>query len=97
MALSLDFAFEGFRTIRERPRLIFLWGAVVLTGHLVAATSLIHYAGPAMAHIQKGVKPSDADLTETLVEQSLPGIALGLTAYLIVGAILGAAAIRAAA
>ncbi|ESQ91728.1 hypothetical protein ABAC460_05150 [Asticcacaulis sp. AC460] len=97
MALSLDFAFEGFRTIRERPRLILLWGAVALTGHAVAVASLIHRAGPSIMQMQalQGSAPADAQRLEG-VAAGLPGVALFFTVYLITGAILATAAARAA-
>lgn len=100
MALSLDFAFEGFRTIRERPRLILLWGAVALVGHACAVAALIYYAGPSMKQFQAlqlaGATPADAQSLQGAVEKGLSGVALFLTAYLITGAILATAAARAA-
>ena len=44
MALPFDFAFEGFRIIRERPKLIAFWGVVSLFGYGVMAFILIALA-----------------------------------------------------
>jgi len=49
MNLTFDFAFEGFRIIRERPKLIAFWGAITLFGYGVMSLIMVHMAGPAVA------------------------------------------------
>ncbi len=46
MALPLDFAFEGFRLIRARPRLLIPWGTVALFGYGLAFMMLVATIGP---------------------------------------------------
>ncbi|ESQ80478.1 hypothetical protein [Asticcacaulis sp. YBE204] len=45
MALSVDFAFEGFRIIRERPILTAWWGVVLLAGIVLSTALLMSVAG----------------------------------------------------
>lgn len=46
MNLTFDFAFEGFRIIRERPKLIAFWGAVTLVGYGIISLIMVQVAGP---------------------------------------------------
>ncbi|HTM83187.1 hypothetical protein [Asticcacaulis sp.] len=46
MNLTFDFAFEGFRIIRERPKLIAFWGAITLFGYGVMSLIMVQVAGP---------------------------------------------------
>ncbi len=60
MPLSMDFAFEGFRIIRERPKLIPFWGLVLLIGNSLMTFLVVAIAGPAMEHmytVVPGVDP----------------------------------------
>ncbi len=49
MNLTFDFAFEGFRIIRERPKLIAFWGVITLFGYGVMSLIMVHVAGPELA------------------------------------------------
>ncbi len=60
MPLSMDFAFEGFRIIRERPKLIPFWGLVLLIGNGLITFLMVAIAGPAFEHmatVVPGVDP----------------------------------------
>jgi len=48
MKLTFDFAFEGFRLIRERPKLIAFWGAITLFGYGLMSLIMVYYAGPSL-------------------------------------------------
>ncbi|EGF90326.1 putative membrane protein [Asticcacaulis biprosthecium C19] len=50
--LNIDFAFEGFRIIRERPWLIPVWGVVLLIFSFASTAALIQFAGPALAELE---------------------------------------------
>ena len=52
MPLSLDFAFEGFRIIREKPKLILFWGLVLLIGGTLAEVLMVAIAGPDIERMQ---------------------------------------------
>lgn len=60
MALPLDFALEGFRLIRARPRLIALWGVVTLFGYGLAFIMFVATAGPVQPILAgAGMHPPD--------------------------------------
>ncbi|MBW8734334.1 MAG: hypothetical protein JF571_08525 [Asticcacaulis sp.] len=66
MGLPLDFAFEGFRLIRARPRLIALWGIITLFGYGIAFLMYVATTGPILPTITAaGLHPSDT-ISETL-------------------------------
>ncbi|EGF90328.1 putative membrane protein [Asticcacaulis biprosthecium C19] len=99
MALPFDFAFEGFRIIRERPRLILIWGAVALVGNGLMLAVVIHLAGPVLAQLM----PLMADRTTAedpatveLASKILPAMAAYAAMELVLGAVLATAAARAA-
>ncbi|ESQ76385.1 hypothetical protein [Asticcacaulis sp. AC402] len=100
MALSLDFAFEGFRSIRERPKLILFWGAVSLAGSLLALSLLIGVSGPSLAQMMalaaaSGTTPDPQAMVGPL-EGALPGMALFAAVNMVTNAILATAAARSA-
>lgn len=60
MGLPLDFALEGFRLIRARPRLITLWGVVTLFGYGLAFVMFVATAGPVQPILAgAGMHPPD--------------------------------------
>ncbi|MFT4075377.1 MAG: hypothetical protein QM647_07565 [Asticcacaulis sp.] len=60
MNLTFDFAFEGFRIIRERPKLIAFWGAITLFGYGVMSLIMVHVAGPQiMAFVKMIIAQAD--------------------------------------
>lgn len=59
MPLSMDFAFEGFRIIRERPKLIPFWGLVLLIGNGIITFLMVAIAGPAFEHMSTVVPGVD--------------------------------------
>ena len=97
MALSLDFAFEGFRLIHERPRLLWLWGAVALIGNGLAAVLFVGMAGPVVESLlHSGAGVLDAQRLTTLLLRAAPGVLASAAVLLITSAILTAAICRAA-
>ncbi|MBW8881399.1 MAG: hypothetical protein JF615_08260 [Asticcacaulis sp.] len=58
--LSIDFAFEGFRIIRQRPGLILAWGLVLLIGNAVAWGCALPLAWPVLKPFTEGTPfPTD--------------------------------------
>jgi hypothetical protein len=53
MNLTFDFAFEGFRIIRERPKLMAFWGAITLFGYGVMSLIMVQVAGPELMAFNK--------------------------------------------
>ncbi|MDI7774602.1 hypothetical protein [Asticcacaulis sp. EMRT-3] len=95
MPLSFEFAFEGFRIIRERPKLIAFWGAVALLGNAVILLLMVGMAGPAFMSFYKllGQHP-DPVLAATLSEQIAPAFLACLPVYVVMSAILTCAICR---
>ncbi len=96
MTLSLDFAFEGFRILRKRPRLLWLWGFVTLLGKGVGALLLVATSGGAVEGlIHLAESGGDATQTWPLVVRAAPGLLAMQAASVTTSAILAAAAARA--
>ncbi|HVZ29698.1 MAG TPA: hypothetical protein VG839_04850 [Asticcacaulis sp.] len=96
MALTFDFAFEGFRTIRERPKLILFWGATALFGNGLAVLVLVAFSGPALATmISIGTKPVEEAFARQLLGEIMPGIGAWLPVQLLTLAVINGAVCRA--
>ena len=96
MALSLEFAFEGFRILRRRPRLLVLWGVVTLLGHGLAAVLFVALSGaPIESLIHLGLT-GDVATIERLAAQAAPGMLAGRLVILVTTAIVTAAICRVA-
>jgi hypothetical protein len=65
MALTTQFAFEGFRIIRERPILIVWWGIVLFFGSILTTGLMMNMAGPEFNMVIQRQMPTDqAGITE---------------------------------
>lgn len=96
MALTFDFALEGFRTIRERPKLILFWGAASLFGNGLAGLVLVALIGPALATAMSiGQKQVEAAFALSLLRDMLPGFAAWLPIQLLTSAVINGAVCRA--
>jgi len=96
MGLQLDFAFEGFRLIRARPKLILLWGVVTLFGYGTAAMVLVAIAGPVFSiALGAGVRPPDS-ISEATTQQALAGLLSAAPIWLLTQAVMACAVCRAA-
>lgn len=95
MALSVDFAFEGFRIIRERPSLIGWWGAVLLVALILSTALLMSVAGPEWNTFIQGQLPSDPEKTAELLIRLGPAYLLALMITLIFSAVITCAVYRA--
>lgn len=96
MNLTFDFAFEGFRIIRERPKLIAFWGAITLFGYGVMSLIMVHMAGPAVAQafamFQSG--KLDPATLNSLNQQIAPAILLCAPVYILMSSVLVCAVCR---
>jgi hypothetical protein len=95
MALPLDFAFEGFRLIRARPRLLALWGIATLFGYGLAAVMFVATFGPLQPLIANAsLHPIDT-LSESAEQQFLLVIFSVAPILLLTDAVLACAVCRA--
>jgi len=96
MNLTFDFAFEGFRIIRERPKLIAFWGAITLFGYGVMSLIMVHMAGPAVAQafamFQSG--KLDPATLNSLNQQIAPAVLLCAPVYILMSSVLVCAVCR---
>ncbi len=99
MPLSLDFAFEGFRIIREKPKLILFWGLVLLIGGVLSQVLMVGIAGPDMERFQAVVNAHDANGLMNLTRTASPNLTAAFLAILpielLTNAILSCAVFRA--
>lgn len=95
MASSVDFAFEGFRIIRERPILILWWGAVLLVALILSTALLMSVAGPEWNALIQGQLPNDPEKAGELVVRLGPAYLLALMVTLVFSAIITCAIYRA--
>lgn len=94
MNLTFDFAFEGFRLIRERPKLIAYWGALTLLWWGAMWAIMVSVAGPALANLMK-MTTYDPALITALSEQLMPAVFLCAPIYVVMSSILICAICRA--
>jgi hypothetical protein len=94
MNLTFDFAFEGFRLIRERPKLIAFWGALTLLWWGAMWCIMITMAGPSLAILMK-MTSYDPQVIQTLTEQLLPALGVCAPIYVVMSSILVCAICRA--
>lgn len=99
MALTIDFAFEGFRVIREKPRLILIWGLarLVLAGLFGAAAwyGVKTYA-PQIQQVFTSIQTKDPQVMLGILGTFIV-VYLGVIAVaLVIGAIFNCALFRAA-
>ncbi|ADU12920.1 hypothetical protein [Asticcacaulis excentricus] len=95
MASSVDFAFEGFRIIRERPILIAWWGAVLLVALILSTALLMSVAGPEWNALIQGQVPNEPEKAAELLVRLGPAYVLALMVTLVFSAIITCAVYRA--
>ncbi len=98
MSLSTDFAFEGFRVIRQRPLLILYWGiaALVITG--LAQIYLMPQYAPLLDQFTAATKATpqpDPAVLAPIISQLLPFYAIMMVLTLIFNAVINCAVYRA--
>jgi len=98
MNLTFDFAFEGFRIIRERPKLIAFWGAITLFGYGVMSLIMVYMAGPALAQALSMIRSGKMDPATlgALNLQITPAILFCAPVYILMSSVLACAVCRAA-
>ncbi len=67
MKLSIDFAFEGFRIVRQRPFVILLWGFVLLIGMVLGYGSFFAMAGSQLLPLIDAIKAGENANHEQIV------------------------------
>ncbi|MGA9657608.1 MAG: hypothetical protein WBQ60_00705 [Asticcacaulis sp.] len=98
MKLTFDFAFEGFRLIRQRPILLAFWGALSLAGYSLMTWILVQQAGVPLSELMTmfaaGTQP-DPMAAATLMQAIIPAFLLCLPVYILMSSILMCAIYRA--
>ena len=95
MALPLDFAFEGFRLIRGRPRLLALWGIAGLFGYGLASVMFVATFGPLQPLIAAAsLHPLDT-VSDAAEQQLLLALISVIPIWLLTDAVLACAVCRA--
>jgi len=89
MTLSLEFAFEGFRIIRQRPKLILFWGAFSFLGYGALALLLIGKGGMALNDAGRlmSTSSSDPQAAVAAMQQVMPALRANLPLYALLAAI----------
>lgn len=96
MPLPLDFALEGFRILRARPKLIAFWGVVSLFGYGLCVLILVALLGPyqpAIAALKQA--PADSAASGVVSAQILAALAACVPVYALTSAVLNCAICRA--
>ncbi len=99
MKLSLDFAFEGFRIIRQRPMVILYWGILALIGNSITMYTFEALAGPALRQMQTMSATSPSTPAEVMamlsvLGQTLPGYGVMIPIALVMNAVQSCAVFR---
>jgi hypothetical protein len=95
MPLSLDFAFEGFRIIREKPKLILFWGLVLLIGSGVAELVVVAMGGPSLERLSAMAPTADPTLLLPLYMKVIQAYGVALPLIVVTQAVTACAAYRA--
>jgi len=100
MPLSLDFAFEGFRIIREKPKLVAFWGLALLISGGLMQLLMVAIAGPDLDRLQAILQPPfDPKAFVSLMQRASPAftaaMAVTLPIQLVTNAVLSCAVFRA--
>lgn len=98
MKLSIDFAFEGFRIVRQHPMVVLAWGIISLIGNGLALFALMAMAGPAFQELlQMNGNPAaaqDPQAVFALFNKLLPAYAVVILVSVLLGAIIACAVFR---
>lgn len=96
-ALPLNFCLEGFRLIRQNPRLIAFWGTVTLFGNGVAILLAVALAGPSLQSLGKSIADAQMqpELLAMLLQSAMPGIGVFLVISAVTAGVIAAAVCRA--
>jgi hypothetical protein len=99
MALNTDFAFEGFRIIRQKPVLIAYWGLSSLVMQILVMATLVPLIGPYWSSFEAMTSSPQANpaMILELYAKMAPGFVLIMLISLTLGAILMCGVYRAAA
>ncbi|HVZ29697.1 MAG TPA: hypothetical protein VG839_04845 [Asticcacaulis sp.] len=98
MKLSIDFAFEGFRIVRQKPQVVLAWGVISLIGNGLALYALMAMAGPAFQDLMKmqgsAAATQDPQAVLAVFAKLLPAYGVMILVAVIMGAIITCAVFR---
>lgn len=94
MPVPLDFALEGFRILRARPKLLAFWGAISLFGYGLCVLILVALLGPYQQAI-RAISTASVNDAQTVSMQILTALAISAPVYILTSAVLNCAVCRA--
>ncbi len=95
--LPLDFAFEGFRIIRQSPSVIPFWGLVALVGYIANKAIMQAMAGTAMQDLEASSRTHDMTAMVAALTKLLPAFGVLVPLGIVINAFLCCAVFRAVA
>ena len=97
LPLPLNFCLEGFRLIRQRPKLILFWGIITLFGNGVGIGVAVALVGPALQSLVQALTAGDAkpEAVGRLLSSAMPGISVAVILSTLAGSVVTAAVCRA--
>jgi len=93
--LPLEFAFEGFRIVRQSPSVIPFWGVVALAGYIANTAVMQAMAGNAMQDLEAASRGHDMAAMMTALARLLPAYGVLVPLGIVMNAILSCAVFRA--
>ncbi len=95
--LPIDFAFEGFRIIRQSPAVIPFWGVVALAGYLANTAIMQAMAGTALQDLEAASRGHDMAVMMAALTRLLPAYGVLIPLSIVINAFLTCAVFRAVA
>lgn len=94
MKLPFDFAFEGFRIVREKPSLMLPWGLLTLIGFGASTLLLWTLAGPAMLELEQAAAANNQAAQLAAYAKLGPAYALAFPINMLIQAVVACAIFR---
>jgi hypothetical protein len=94
MKLPFDFAFEGFRIVREKPSLLLPWGLLTLVGFGASTLIMWTLAGQGMAELERAMVANDQAAQLAAYAKVGPAYALAFPINVLIQAVSACAIFR---
>lgn len=94
MKLPFDFAFEGFRIIREKPSRLLPWGLLTLLGFTASALIMWTLAGSAMGELEQAATGNDQAALLAAYAKIGPAYALAFPINMLIQVVIACAIFR---
>ncbi|MBW8881398.1 MAG: hypothetical protein JF615_08255, partial [Asticcacaulis sp.] len=94
MKLTVDFAFEGFKTLKTAPWAVPAWGCIILLAYAIGAAGLLPFAVPTIQKMINNGPVTDPSVVVTLMAQLILPYFLFILALLLAYNIVACAIYR---